>query len=513
MTKQDRILAIDQGTTSTRSIVFDNRAHSLSVARREFEQFYPEPGWVEHDAEQIWRDVVQTAREAIEQAGSPERIAGIGITNQRETVVIWERDTGRPVYKAIVWQDRRTSALCQKMKADGIEETVRAKTGLLLDPYFSATKFAWILDNAPGARDAAEAGKLACGTIDSFLLWRLTGGRVHATDITNACRTLLFDIHKQDWDEELLRLFRIPRAILPEVRDNSTIFGETDASLFGRPIPIGGMAGDQQAAVVGQACFEEGMAKSTYGTGCFMLLNTGTKPVMSQNRMLTTVAYRMRGQTNYALEGSIFVAGAAIKWLRDGLHLITHASQTDDMATRIPDSHGVFMVPAFVGLGAPHWDPDARGLICGLTLGSTSAHIARAALESVAFQTYDLAHAMREDGGAQARRLRIDGGMAANDWFCQFLSDMLQAEVQRPRDLETTAQGAAFLAGLATGVWNDLSEVAATWSEDRVFRPQMEANQRRTMLNGWADAVRRTLTPQVPAETKPSIHPVSSHAA
>jgi len=504
MTKRDHILAIDQGTTSTRSIVFDSHAVAKAIDRSEFEQFYPEPGWVEHDPEEIWGHVVSTARNAIEESGKLDAIAGIGITNQRETIVVWDRATSKPIHRAIVWQDRRTAEFCAKLKQDGHEAMVTAKTGLLLDPYFSATKLTWILDNEPGARELAEKGQLAFGTIDSFLLWRLTGGKVHATDITNACRTLLFDIHKQEWDDELLALFRIPRNMLPEVRDNSTIFGETIPELFGRAIPIGGMAGDQQAAVVGQACFEEGMAKSTYGTGCFMLLNTGEKPITSHNRMLTTIAYRMHGKTHYALEGSIFVAGAAIKWLRDGLHLITHASQTDDMATRIPDSHGVYMVPGFVGLGAPHWDPDARGLICGLTLGSTQAHIARAALESVAFQTYDLAHAMREDGSAQPRTLRIDGGMAANDWFCQFLADILQAKVERPRDLETTALGAAFLAGLATGVWNSLAEVAATWGQERLFSPKMDAAQRRTMLAGWHDAVRRTLTPHEPVQ--PKIH-------
>lgn len=494
MASKDCILAIDQGTTSTRAIVFDRSATALSLARREFPQHYPQPGWVEHDVEDIWSDVVLTSREAIAKAGGVERIAGIGITNQRETVVIWERKTGKPIHRAIVWQDRRTSALCVKLRKEGKEEDMRARTGLLLDPYFSASKIAWILDHVEGARERAEKGELACGTIDCFLLSRLTDGKVHRTDITNACRTALFNIHTQQWDDELLSLFNVPRALLPEVCDNSGHLGETDPAVFGRSIVIGGMAGDQHAALVGQACFKKGMVKSTYGTGCFMLTNTGEKAVASTNRLLTTIAFRIDGKTTYALEGSIFVAGAAIKWLRDGLHLITHASQTDDMATRVDDSHGVYMVPGFVGLGAPHWDPDARGLICGLTLGSTQAHIARAALEAVAFQTYDLLQAMIDDGAAEASALRIDGGMAANDWFSQFLANMLQVPVQRPKDLETTALGAAFLAGLATGVWSSTDEVAATWQEDSVFEPRIDSDLRKKLLAGWHDAVRRTLS-------------------
>ncbi|WP_336760275.1 glycerol kinase GlpK [Asaia sp. VD9] len=495
MTQKTHILAIDQGTTSTRSIVFDNRARTLALSRREFKQHYPNPGWVEHDVEDIWSDALTTAREAIAESGGVEKIAGLGITSQRETVVIWERTTGKPVHKAIVWQDRRTASFCAELKRDGAEELVRSRTGLLLDPYFSASKITWLLDNVAGLRERAEAGELAMGTIDCFLLWRLTGGKTHATDVTNASRTALFNIHTQEWDKELLKLFRVPEALLPALCDNSGALGLTDPELFGQAIPIGGMAGDQHAALVGQACFKPGMAKATYGTGCFMLLNTGEKPVTSHHRLLTTIGYRINGKTTYALEGSIFVAGAAIKWLRDGLHLITHASQTDDMATRVPDSHGVYMVPGFVGLGAPHWDPEARGLICGLTLGSTEAHIARAALESVAYQTYDLAHAMREDGAMQAQTLRIDGGMSANDWFSQFLANILDTEVQRPVDLETTALGAAFLAGLATGVWQSLDEVATTWEEERRFAPRIEPGLRLELLRGWEDAVRRTLTP------------------
>lgn len=495
MTRKTHILAIDQGTTSTRSIVFDNKARALSLSRREFTQHYPNPGWVEHDVEDIWRDALDTAREAIDQSGGIDAIAGLGITSQRETIVLWERETGKPVHRAIVWQDRRTAQFCADLKRDGAEEMVRAKTGLLLDPYFSASKITWLLDNVPGLRDRAEAGEIAMGTIDCFLLWRLTGGKIHATDVTNASRTALFNIHTQEWDRDLLALFNVPEALLPVLCDNSGDLGMTDPALFGKSIPIGGMAGDQHAALVGQACFRPGMAKATYGTGCFMLLNTGEKPVISHHRLLTTIGYRINGRTTYALEGSIFVAGAAIKWLRDGLHLITHASQTDDMATRVPDSHGVYMVPGFVGLGAPHWDPDARGLICGLTLGSTEAHIARAALESVAYQTFDLAHAMREDGAMQAQTLRIDGGMSANDWFSQFLANILDTDVQRPADLETTALGAAFLAGLATGVWQSLEEIGTIWEQERLFTPDIDPALRLTLLRGWHDAVRRTLTP------------------
>jgi glycerol kinase len=492
MAEPRHVLAIDQGTTSTRSIVFDVAGREVASARREFAQHYPDQGWVEHDPEDIWRDTLATAREALEKAGTP--VAGIGITNQRETVVVWDRATGQPIHRAIVWQDRRTAADCARLRQEGAEPLVQARTGLLLDPYFSATKLAWILDHVGDARARAERGELAFGTIDSFLLWRLTGGRVHATDATNASRTLLFDIHRQCWDEELLRLFRIPAALLPAVHDNSHIFGETDPALFGAPIPIAGMAGDQQAALFGQVCCEPGMVKATYGTGCFALMNTGGTPPRSQHRLLATTAYRLGGQTTYAAEGAIFVAGAAIKWLRDGIGLITHASQTDDMATRVPDSHGVYMVPGFVGLGAPHWDPKARGLICGLTLDATAAHIARAALESVAYQTLDLMEAMKKDGAGLPQALRVDGGMSANDWFCQFLADMLQVPVERPSVLETTALGAAFLAGLATGVWPGTKALAGTWSLGHRFLPRMDGAQRQRMIAGWQDALRRALS-------------------
>jgi glycerol kinase len=494
MHRSRHILAIDQGTTSTRSIVFNDQARKMSSAQREFPQHYPAAGWVEHDAEDIWRDTLATAREAIAQSGlGAHDIAAIGITNQRETAVIWDRRSGTPIHRAIVWQDRRTADVCAQLKRDGAEDLVRQRTGLLLDPYFSGTKVAWLLDHVPGARARAERGELAFGTIDSFLLWRLTGGRVHATDVTNASRTLLFDIHRQQWDEDLLRLIRVPRALLPDVRGSSEVYGETAPDLFEHPIPIGGIAGDQQAALVGQACFKPGMVKSTYGTGCFALLNTGETPVLSQNRLLTTPAYRIKGRTTYAMEGSIFVAGAAVKWLRDGLRLVGNAAETAALAAQLPDTHGVYMVPAFVGLGAPHWQPDARGLICGLTLDVTAAHLARAALESVAYQTLDLASAMARDGAAAPATIRVDGGMAANNWFCQFLADVLETRVERPTELETTALGAAFLAGLATEVWADLDAVAATWTTGAVFAPAMSAARRAEAVAGWQTALRRTL--------------------
>ncbi len=488
------ILALDQGTTSTRCIVFDAAATPIAVAQREFAQHYPALGWVEHDLEDIWQDAVTVLRDAVAKAGiNVADIAAIGITNQRETVAVWDRATGKPIHRAIVWQDRRTADTCAKLKADGAEPLFTAKTGLLLDPYFSGTKLAWILDEVAGARAAAERGELAFGTIDCFLLSRLTRGKVHATDPTNASRTLMFDIGAQEWDEELLRLLRVPASVLPEVHDNAHVFGESDPAILGRAIPIAGMAGDQQAALFGQACFRPGMTKSTYGTGAFALMNIGGTPIASKNRMLTTVAYRLGGQPTYALEGAIFIAGAAVKWLRDGLKIITHASDTHDMALRVADSHGVYMVPAFVGLGAPHWNPDARGLISGLTLDATAAHLARAALESVAYQTLDLINAMREDAKPDAPALRIDGGMAANDWLGQFLADVLVAPVERPVSVETTALGAAFLAGLATGVWSDLAALERTWACDRQFVPKMDADLRTGLVAGWHKAVDRAL--------------------
>ena len=488
------ILAIDQGTTSTRAILFDAQARRVAVAQTEFAQHYPQPGWVEHDPEDIWRDVLATAREAIDIGGiDATAIAGIGITNQRETVVIWDRATGEPVHRAIVWQDRRTADVCAALRRDGAEDMVREATGLLLDPYFSATKIAWILDHVADARARATRGELAFGTIDSFLLWRLTGGAVHATDVTNAARTLLWNIRTGEWDAELCRLLRVPMAMLPQVHDNAHVFGTTAPDLFGAPIPIAGIAGDQQAALFGQACFARGMTKSTYGTGCFMLLNTGPEAIRSQQRLLTTPAYRLDGQTTFALEGSIFVAGAAVKWLRDGIGVITHARDTDDMATRVPDNHGVYMVPAFVGLGAPHWDAEARAAIFGLTLGATQAHLARAALEAVGYQTLDLVQAMVADGGGHPASVRVDGGMAANDWLCRFLADLLEVPIERPADLETTARGAAFHAGLATGIWSGLPELERLWTRDACFEPDMPADRRSTLVAGWHDALRRTL--------------------
>ncbi len=494
MTRPRHVLAIDQGTTSTRSIVFDDRGRTVALARREHAQHYPAAGWVEHDAEEIWRNVLATAQEALAAARCGAReIAAIGITNQRETTVLWDRATGQPIHRAIVWQDRRTADACARLQADGAEGVVRTHTGLLLDPYFSATKIGWLLDQVPGARARAERGELAFGTLDCFLLWRLTDGRVHATDVTNASRTLLLDIHRGDWDAELLRLFRIPRALLPEVRDCSGEFGATAPGLLGAAMPVAGIAGDQQAALFGQACFEPGMAKSTYGTGCFLLLNTGTTPVASANRLLTTPACRLGGRTTYALEGSIFVAGAAIKWLRDALGVIRDAAETEALARQVPDSHGVHLVPAFVGLGAPHWRPEARGLISGLTFETSAAHLARAALESVAFQTRDLVAAMASDCPVRAAALRVDGGMAANDWFCQFLADVLDVRVDRSDEIETTARGAAFLAGLATGVWRDLDAVAATWASGASFRPAMEPARRDALIAGWQAALGRAL--------------------
>ena len=490
----DHVLAIDQGTTSTRAILFDAAARPVAVAKREFRQYYPALGWVEHDPEDIWNDALAVSRDAIAKSGIDlSRIAGIGISNQRETVVVWDRSTGEPTHRAIVWQDRRTADTCERLKQDGVEPEVRAKTGLVLDPYFSATKIAWILDTVAGARERANRGELLAGTIDSFLLWRLTGGSVHATDVTNASRTLLLDIHRGSWDSDLCRLFRVPEALLPEVRDNSHLFGLTAPGLFERQIPIAGMAGDQQAALFGQACFEPGMVKSTYGTGCFMLMNSGTEPIASEHRLLTTPAYRLGGQTTYALEGSIFVAGAAVKWLRDGLGVIAHASETDGMATQVADSHGVYMVPGFVGLGAPHWKPNARGAIFGLTLDATGAHLARAALEAVAYQTRDLLEAMVADGCAAPAAIRVDGGMTANNWLCQFLADVVDVSVERPANLETTATGAAFHAGLATGVWSGLAELSRTWSASKRFVPEMDVELRSVLVAGWKEAVRRTI--------------------
>ncbi len=477
------IVAIDQGTTSSRAIVFTPDMAVLAVAQQEFPQHFPASGWVEHDPEDIWSGVVATVREALAKAGrTAAEVAGIGITNQRETVVVWERATGMPIHRAIVWQDRRTSAVCARLRAEGHEALVQARTGLVIDPYFSGTKLAWILDEVPGARDRAERGELAFGTIDAFLLWRLTGGKVHATDATNASRTMLFDIHRGVWDAELCRLLRVPMAILPEVRDSACAFGTTDPDLFGGAIAIGGMAGDQQAATVGQACFQPGMMKSTYGTGCFALLNTGTEAVASRNKLLTTIAYQLKGKRTYALEGSIFVAGAAVQWLRDGLGIVRLAGETGALAAASDPNQEVILVPAFVGLGAPYWDADCRGAIFGLTRGTGPKEMARAALESVCFQTADLLGAMMADwpgAGGAGTVLRVDGGMVASDWTMQRLADILDAPVDRPKVLETTALGAAYLAGLSQGVCPEPEIFAQGWALERRFTPAMDGETRR----------------------------------
>jgi glycerol kinase len=486
----NHILSIDQGTTSTRALVFDGALHVVALAQREFDQHYPEPGWVEHDPEDIWRDTLVTARAAMAQSSvAPADIAAIGITNQRETVVLWDRATGTPLHRAIVWQDRRTAEVCTKLRAAAHEKLVRERTGLLLDPYFSATKIAWLLDTIPGARERAGRGELAFGTIDSFLLWRLTEGRSHRTDVTNASRTLLFDIVRQRWCPDLLELFRVPASVLPEVCDSAADFGTT--TLFGGEIPIRGMAGDQQAALIGQSCFAPGQAKITYGTGGFMLLNTGLAPLTSRNRLLTTIAYRIDGTTHYAIEGSLFVAGAAIKWLRDKLGIIVEAGESGAIAARLPDNGGVYLVPAFVGLGAPHWCTEARGLLTGLTFDSSPAHIVRAALESVAFQTVDLVTAMEADGAAPLAALRVDGGMAANDWFCQFLSDILDVVVERPANLETTALGAAMLATMGSSPGTNAFDTRGELAKITRFSPSLFEEDRARLIGGWQTAVRR----------------------
>ena len=495
----DHVLAIDQGTTSTRAIVFDAGGHECARAQEELTQHFPSAGWVEHDPEEIWRATLSVAREALAKLEAKAGvgaggIAGIGITNQRETTVLWDRATGKPVANAIVWQDRRTADHCARLAAAGSEPMVQARTGLLLDPYFSATKIAWLLDAVEGLRARAEKGEIAFGTIDCFLLWRLTGGRVHATDVTNAARTLLFDIHRQDWDDDLLRLFGVPRALLPDVHDCAHEFGTTEPSLFGAPIAIRGIAGDQQAATIGQACVRPGMIKSTYGTGCFVLLNTGDKPVVSRNRLLTTIAYRLDGKATYALEGSIFVAGAAVQWLRDGLRLIASAGETGRLADAAAPERGVYLVPAFTGLGAPYWDADARGAMLGLTRDTGIADIVRAALEAVCFQTRDLLEAMTADGAGEPTNLRVDGGMTANDWAMQFLADMLSVPVERPSVTETTSLGAAALAGITAGIIPGLGELERFWRLDRRFEPRMAAPERQRRYAGWKDAVRRVRT-------------------
>ena len=491
------VLAIDQGTTSSRAILFDETHVPVATARKEFDQHFPRSGWVEHDPEDIWQTTLSTCREAIAKAGArPSEIAAIGIANQRETTVVWDRENGRPIHHAIVWQDRRTADACAELKNAGHEPKVAARTGLLLDPYFSATKVAWILDTVDGARDAANGGRLAFGTIDTFLLWRLTGGKVHATDATNASRTLLYDIHEGRWSSEMCDLFRVPMSVLPAVMDCADDYGETATDLFGGPIVIGGVAGDQQAATIGQACFQPGMMKATYGTGCFALLNTGHTAVASTNRLLTTIAYQLGGQPTYALEGSIFIAGAAVQWLRDGLKIIDHAAEAGELARDADENQDVILVPAFVGLGAPYWDAEARGALFGITRSTGPAELARAALQSVGYQTRDLLEAMQGDwsGAGAGTVLRVDGGMAVSDWTMQFLADILGAPVDRPRVLETTALGAAYLAGMHRGVYPGLDGFAKTWALDRRFSPQLDTDSRELRYEGWRDAVRRTLT-------------------
>ncbi len=488
------ILALDQGTTSSRAILFDHDGRVVNVAQQEFPQIYPQPGWVEHDPETIWQTQYQVARQVLaSQNLTADQIDGIGITNQRETTIVWDRETGQPIHNAIVWQDRRTSTFCDQLKVEGFDKTIHEKTGLVTDAYFSGTKVAWLLENVPGAREKAEAGKLAFGTVDSFLVWRMTGGRLHITDVSNASRTMLYDIHKRWWSNTILKRLNIPVAILPQVVPSSALYGETDAEVFGKPIRIGGMAGDQQAATFGQACYEPGMAKNTYGTGCFMLMNTGSQAQESKNNLLTTVGWTVgQGAMQYALEGSVFIAGAAIQWLRDELKLISDATESEIVARSVPDTSGVYVVPAFVGLGAPYWDQYARGTIVGLTRGSGRAHIVRATLESIAYQTRDVLEAMHADSGLNLKELRVDGGAVRNDFLMQFQADILGVPVVRPAVTETTALGAAYLAGLATGYWQSQEEIAKQWAVEKRFAPAMSADQRDNLYGDWKRAVERS---------------------
>ncbi len=486
------LLALDQGTTSSRAILFDADGHLCASAQREFRQIFPQTGWVEHDADEIWDSQLATVREVLQKAGVEARqVAAIGITNQRETTVVWDRKTGQPIHHAIVWQDRRTAERCAALKAAGHESAFRERTGLLLDPYFSGTKLSWILDKVPGARARAEAGELAFGTVDSWLAWKLSGGRLHVTDVSNASRTLMFDIHRQRWDDELLAILQVPRAVLPEVRPSSEVYGETDSALFGAAVPIAGIAGDQQSALFGQSCFEPGMAKNTYGTGCFMLLQTGSTARTSRNGLLTTAAAQQPGAPRFALEGSVFVGGAVVQWLRDGLKAIQASGEVESLAASVQDSDGVYFVPAFTGLGAPYWDPYARGGVMGLSRGTTVAHIARAALESIAFQSAELLFAMQADAAEPLRELRVDGGAAANNLLLQFQADLLGIPVIRPKVLETTALGAAYLAGLAVGVWHSIEELSAQWKVDRVFQPAMSRDEAEARMARWREAVSR----------------------
>lgn len=487
------VLALDQGTTSCRAILFDREGVIRSIAQREFTQYFPRPGWVEHDPEEIWQVQLAVAQQALSQLNlRPQDLAAIGIANQRETTVIWDRRTGKPIHNAIVWQDRRTSQFCEDLVREGLADLIQAKTGLIIDAYFSASKIRWLLDQVPDARRQAESGDLAFGTIDSWLLWKLSGGRLHLTDPGNASRTMLFNLKACDWDQELLSLFKIPRRLLPEVRPSSNLFGQTDQALFGTLVPVSGIAGDQQAALFGQNCFSSGKAKNTYGTGCFLLMNTGQKAVTSRHRLLATIAWNVDGQTDYALEGSVFVAGAAVQWLRDGLGIIKSPSEVETLAATTPDNGGVYLVPAFTGLGAPHWDPFARGTIVGLTRGTTTAHIARATLEGIAFQVADVIQAMHEDCGTPLTELRVDGGACANDLLMQFQADILQVPVARPALVETTAWGAATLAGLAVGFWPDRAALESVWRLDRYFQPRMSADEATHRRTKWKLALARS---------------------
>ena len=489
------IMALDQGTTSSRCIIYGKQGEIVAVAQQEFKQIYPTAGWVEHDAEEIWRTQMSVAYDAMLKAGlNYHDIEAIGITNQRETTVVWDKETGQPVYNAIVWQCRRTAEYCDYLRKQGYEEMIREKTGLILDPYFSGTKIRWILENVPGARERAEKGELLFGTIETWLIWKLTGGKVHVTDYSNASRTMLFNIHELKWDEEILKLLDIPSCMLPEPMPSSKVYGETAEGIFSGPIKIAGAAGDQQCALFGQACFDQGDAKSTYGTGNFLLLNTGTEPVMSQNGLLTTIAWGLNGKVNYALEGSVFVCGAVIQWLRDELGLLKKAGDSEKMALSVKDSNGVYIVPAFVGLGAPYWDAEARGTIVGITRGVNKNHLVRGALESIAYQCRDLLKAMEADMGRSLTSLKVDGGASANNFLMQFQADIMDTPVVRPKSVETTSLGAAYLAGLATGYWKDLEDVRDNWQMDRIFTPNMDEPKRRTLLKGWENAVRRTLT-------------------
>jgi glycerol kinase len=487
------LLALDQGTTSSRAIVFGSAGGIVALAQREFQQHFPQPGWVEHDAEEIWTSQRDVACEALSKANLTARdITAIGITNQRETVVVWDRTTGEPIHRAIVWQDRRTAGDCDRLRAAGTEPTIHEKTGLLLDPYFSGTKLAWLLEHASGARAAAEAGRLAFGTVDSWLIYRLTGGKVHVTDASNGSRTLLMNIHAGDWDDELLATFQVPRPMMPEIRASSEVYGEVETVAELKGLPIAGIAGDQQAALFGQACFQPGLAKNTYGTGCFLLMNTGAQAVNSKNQLLTTIAWKTGGQIEYALEGGVFIGGAVVSWLRDGLGIIKSSAEVEQLARSVPDSGDVYVVPAFAGLGPPHWDPYARGTIIGLTRGTTAAHIARAAVDSIALQVADLAEAMRSDAATPLEELRVDGGASVNDVLLQYQADIMQLPVVRPKVTETTALGAAYLAGLATGVWKHRDEIARHWQVDRRFEPQMSADQANAIRRRWRDAVQRS---------------------